>query len=127
MPATLMLLPCMLLLLLTAVAVAVGGTRLPLEVFEITPTTSTADKHKSLEYTVYDAKDISAAATSTVKPAAEQLTVVSISTAAEEKDLAESRRHARQMLQKQQQHRSSNSKHIAERDLRILYQVGVSN
>ncbi|XP_016999783.2 protein giant-lens [Drosophila takahashii] len=139
MPATLMLLPCMLLLLLTAVAVAVGGTRLPLEVFEITPTTSTADKHKSLEYTVYDAKDISAAAvtaaTSTVKPAvAEQLTVVSISSAAleeKEKDLAESRRHARQMLQKQQQHRSSSSsniigKHGAERDLRILYQVGDS-
>ncbi|XP_052844899.1 protein giant-lens [Drosophila gunungcola] len=126
MPKTLMLLPCMLLLLLTAVAVAVGGTRLPLEVFEITPTTSSADKHKSLQYSVYDAKDISAAtgATSTVKPAAEQLTVVSMSAANEEKDLAESRRQARQMLQKQQQHRSLN-KH-GERDLRILYQVGDS-
>ncbi|XP_017080397.1 protein giant-lens [Drosophila eugracilis] len=135
MPTTLMLLPCMLLLLLTAVAVAVGGTRLPLEVFEITPTTSSADKHKTLEYTVYDAKDISpaagagagaaAVATSTVKPVAEQLTVVSISTTAAEKDLAETRRHARQMLQKQQQHRSIISKH-GERDLRILYQVGDS-
>ncbi|KAI8041798.1 hypothetical protein M5D96_006067, partial [Drosophila gunungcola] len=78
----------------------------------------------SLQYSVYDAKDISAAtgATSTVKPAAEQLTVVSMSAANEEKDLAESRRQARQMLQKQQQHRSLN-KH-GERDLRILYQVG---
>ncbi|EDW41763.1 protein giant-lens [Drosophila sechellia] len=134
MPTTLMLLPCMLLLLLTAVAVAVGGTRLPLEVFEITPTTSTADKHKSLQYTVvYDAKDISGAAaatgvaTSTVKPATEQLTVVSISsTAAAEKDLVESRRHARQMLQKQQQHRSLIGGKHGDRDVRILYQVGDS-
>nr|pir giant lens protein precursor - fruit fly (Drosophila sp.) [Drosophila sp. (in: flies)]AAA28379.1 argos [Drosophila melanogaster]AAB25390.1 eye imaginal disc neuronal differentiation regulator [Drosophila sp. (in: flies)]CAA46279.1 giant lens protein [Drosophila melanogaster] len=134
MPTTLMLLPCMLLLLLTAAAVAVGGTRLPLEVFEITPTTSTADKHKSLQYTVvYDAKDISGAAaatgvaSSTVKPATEQLTVVSISsTAAAEKDLAESRRHARQMLQKQQQHRSIIGGKHGDRDVRILYQVGDS-
>lgn len=141
-----MLLPCSVLLLLTTV----GGTRLPLEVFEITPT-STAEKHKSLEYTVFDAKDVAAAvaaetgaatgatvaatstssssssSSSTVRPTPEQLTVVSISTADQEQELlAESRRRARQMLQKQQQHRS-NSKHgRGDKDVRILYQVGVS-
>ncbi|EDV40475.1 uncharacterized protein Dana_GF10527 [Drosophila ananassae] len=145
MPSTLMLLPCSVLLLL--LLTTVGGTRLPLEVFEITPT-STAEKHKSLEYTVFDAKDVAAAASatgaatgatvaaissssssssSTVRPTPEQLTVVSISTADQEQELlAESRRRARQMLQKQQQHRS-NSKHgRGDKDVRILYQVGDS-
>ncbi|XP_017017783.1 protein giant-lens [Drosophila kikkawai] len=130
MPATLMW-----LLLLSYVAVAtVGGTRLPLEVFEITPTSSAAeDKHKALEYTVYDAKDLAAAgslggvasSSSTVKPET-TLTVVNIPTAEQE-----SRRHARQMLQKQQQHRSGNSNRHGghgggDKDLRILYQVGDS-
>lgn len=145
MPSTLMLLPCSVLLLL--LLTTVDGTRLPLEVFEITPT-STAEKHKSLEYTVFDAKDVAAAASatgaatgatvaaissssssssSTMRPTPEQLTVVSISTADQEQELlAESRRRARQMLQKQQQHRS-NSKHgRGDKDVRILYQVGVS-
>lgn len=135
-----------LLLLLSSVAVAtVGGTRLPLEVFEITPTSSAAEhKHKALEYTVYDAKDLAAAvagfsgvpsgvssSSSTVKPPAvaePTLTVVNIPATEQE-----SRRHARQMLQKQQQqHRSSSNSnkhgggHGGDKDLRILYQVGVS-
>ncbi|XP_034658338.1 protein giant-lens [Drosophila subobscura] len=137
------------LLLLPLVA---RGTRLPLEVYELTPTTATgAAAHKSLEYTVYDAKDVATSATvstssssSTPKPATEPLTVVSISAAPpdlqqkekqlqkqQQQDLAESRRKARQMLQKQQQqqqHRLANSKHgqHKEKDLRILYQVGDS-
>ncbi|XP_017135066.1 protein giant-lens [Drosophila miranda] len=143
----------MWLLLLPLVA---RGTRLPLEVYELTPTTATgAAAHKSLEYTIYDAKDVATKATlstsssssssSTPKPATEPLTVVSISAAPpdlqqkekqqqkqqqqqQQQDLAESRRKARQMLQKQQQqHRLANSKHgHKEKDLRILYQVGDS-
>ncbi|XP_041451077.1 protein giant-lens isoform X2 [Drosophila obscura] len=118
----------MWLLLLPLVA---RGTRLPLEVYELTPTTATgAAAHKSLEYTIYDAKDVATSApssSSTPKPATEPLTVVSISAAPpdlQQKD----KQQQKQQQQQQQQHRLANNKHgqHKEKDLRILYQVGDS-
>ncbi|XP_030380348.1 protein giant-lens [Scaptodrosophila lebanonensis] len=111
------------LLLLSELLSGVRSTRLPLEVYELTPKQAAAMalKHKSLEYTIYDAKELAAGAlptttattkvlpittTTTGAPSSkptEELTVVSMSA---EEGAAEGRR-SRQMLQQhqQQQHR----------------------
>ncbi|XP_023178622.2 protein giant-lens [Drosophila hydei] len=142
----LMLLP-LLLLLLTGGA---QGTRLPLEVYELTPTASSAEseaKLKSLEYAIYDAKDTATATTttgaktaaaaattttsSTARPSSEKpLTVDVVSVSAEQQQPAPQPamgRRARQMLQQQHRATSSSTKHARSgKDLRILYQVGDS-
>ncbi|EDW17369.1 uncharacterized protein Dmoj_GI16864 [Drosophila mojavensis] len=152
----LMLLPSLLLpVLLLLLTGGAQGTRLPLEVYELTPTASSAEseaKLKSLEYTIYDAKETAATPTttgaaaaatttttsSTARPTSEKpltVDVVSISAEQQQPELEPAMgRRARQMLQ-QQQHRattssssSSNSNKHAHsvKDLRILYQVGDS-
>nr|BAC56702.1 argos [Drosophila virilis] len=151
----LMLLPLPLLLLLLMLTGGAQSTRLPLEVYELTPTASADSdaKHKSLEYAIYDPKELTgapkaaaaaAAATtttsSTARPSSEKplaIAVVSISAEQQQQQQSElepatqAGRRARQMLQ--QQHRlsssssSSSNKHAhSVKDLRILYQVGDS-
>lgn len=146
----------MLLLLLLLAVSGAQSTRLPLEVYELTSTDQTAAKHKSLEYTIYDAKELTgaaAAAAATAAPATaaaaaagtttsqKPLTVAVVSISAEQQHETETEletesepagRRARQMLlqQQQQQHRlagsSSSGSNRHSKDLRILYQVGVS-
>lgn len=146
-----------MLLLLSLLLLAVSGaqsTRLPLEVYELTPSSDqTAAKHKSLEYTIYDAKELTgaaaaaaagattAAATAAAAAAAgtttseKPLTVAVVSISAEQQHETETDtetesepvgRRARQMLLQQQQHRLGGSSNRHSKDLRILYQVGVS-
>ncbi|XP_032594684.1 protein giant-lens [Drosophila grimshawi] len=140
--SVLLLLRLMLLLLLLLLLLASGAqsTRLPLEVYELTPTASVESqdaKHKSLEYSIYDAKELAgatntaaarAAATatavaptttttsSTARPSSEKpltVAVVSISAEQQETELESgllAGRRARQMLQQQQQqHRLTSS------------------
>ncbi|ALC43986.1 aos [Drosophila busckii] len=128
-----MLLRLTLLLLTLTLA---QSTRLPLEVYELTPTSSAEDaKHKSLEYSIYEAKELtttttSTTATPTIKSTtttsttvAPTLTVAVVSLSAEQ----QTNRRARQMLQQQHQLGNSNRHaHAAGKDMRILYQVGES-
>ncbi|XP_034109771.1 protein giant-lens [Drosophila albomicans] len=146
-------------LLLLLLSSSVQSTRLPLEVYELTPTSSGSDdsaKHKTLEYTIYDAKETlptgapptaaaaavaatatTATTTTTTTTSSEKpLTVAVVSISSEQKEQQESepaKRRARQMLQ--QQHRLSgssntnnnnNNRHAHSKELRILYQVGDS-
>ncbi|XP_068149239.1 LOW QUALITY PROTEIN: protein giant-lens [Drosophila tropicalis] len=121
-----------------------------------TTATLTRDKHKNLEYYIYDAKDnkpsttaaaaATAAATvatvagaaltetlSTVKPTTTEHIMSVVSLSAEEQEQTELGRRSRQMLQQQQQQQqqhhliANNIKHgHGQKDLRILYQVGDS-
>ncbi|KAL7733746.1 hypothetical protein ACLKA6_011476 [Drosophila palustris] len=140
----LLLLPLLLLLLLTSGA---QSTRLPLEVYELTATAVNSDEHKSLEYTIYDAKEPTGAPTPTATPPTTTATTTTAAAAAAATSTSSSSakplqqqletepatlasRRARQMLQ--QQHRltgNNNNRHThatGSKDLRILYQVGDS-